>query len=415
MIESATTEHRILWLDPGFGASGDMILGALVGLGAPLEQIVAGLDGLGIQGWTVTRSEALRCSLSATRIRVDSEEQHHHRTWTAIDALLAEADLPEPVRTGSRSTFRRLGEAEAAIHNVTIDEVHFHEVGAVDAIVDIVGSWLALHLLDVSEVVVGPFGMGHGSVQAAHGTLPVPAPATASLLVGADLAPLDIAAETVTPTGAATLTTMADRFGPMPPGRMIAIARGAGGRDPEGYPNVVTALLLTAAPNATATSTTSTITTTITTNLDDTTPEVVARTIQRCLAVGADDAWATPIVMKKGRPGHTVSAMCDPTVADAVADVIFSETGTLGVRVATSTKQMLDRRFETVTVRGHQVRIKVGPYGAKPEYDDLAAAADALDLPLRQLSSEALSAWMTTGGLANGSATDQTATSWPPQ
>ncbi|MEM7275034.1 MAG: nickel pincer cofactor biosynthesis protein LarC [Actinomycetota bacterium] len=405
---------RILWLDPRFGASGDMVLGALVGLGAPLDEIVAGLDDLAVDGWSVTAEEVRRCSLASTRVTVAAETLEHHRSWSSIDRLLAGADLPAHVVAGSRATFRRLGEVEAAIHRVTIEEVHFHEVGAVDAIIDIVGAWLALHRLEVGEVVVGPVGLGHGTVRAAHGELPIPAPATADLLTGADVVPVDVAAETVTPTGAALLTTMADRFGPLPAGRLVANARGAGGRDPDGYPNVLSGFLLDSADPGAATTPaaagTAVATATITTNLDDVTPEVVAHVIDRCLAAGADDAWATPIVMKKGRPAVALEVMCDPARTMALTELVMRETGTLGVRVGTTTKHVLPRLITTVTVRGHEVRIKVGPHGAKPEHDDLVTAGAALDLPIRDLAREALAAHAATNQLANDPASDQTAT-----
>ncbi len=206
--KQAVTRHH-LWLDPSFGASGDMLLGTLVGLGAPLPEVVRQLDSLDIAGWSLQESTVTRCSLTATRVEVadgggggdhhrhhrlpdDHHERHRHRAWSSIDRLLADAQLVSAVSTGARATFRRLAEVEAAIHGVDIDQVHFHEVGAVDAIVDIVGSWIALDLLDVTSVSAGPIGMGSGTVTAAHGELPVPAPATAALLLGAPVRSLPV-------------------------------------------------------------------------------------------------------------------------------------------------------------------------------------------------------------------------------
>ena len=386
---------RSLWLDPGFGASGDMMLGTLIGLGASIDAICAGLETLPVDGWSLEREVVQRCSLSCTRAVVSSTEGHHHRTWSSIDAMLEASGLPANVISGARATFRRLGEVEAGIHNVSIDEVHFHEVGAVDAIVDIVGSWLALDSLNVDHVTCGPVGLGHGSTVAAHGRLPIPAPATTDLLIGASVQPVDIAAETVTPTGAALLTTMASAWEPMPAGRLIGSSRGAGGRDPEHYPNAISAYLLEAATVTATHGATPHQAMVLTTNLDDVTPEVVGHTIARCLDAGADDAWARPIVMKKSRPGVELHVLCAPTLVDALTDLIFTETGSLGLRVAPVTKQVLSRRFEHVMVRGQSIAVKVGPHGAKPEYEDLARAAIVLETTVRALSAEALAVFET--------------------
>lgn len=381
---------RTLWLDPTFGAAGDMLLGALLGLGAPLDGIRAGLTGLGLDGWALDTEPVLRGSLSATRALVDAPEGHHHRTWSSIDALLGEASLPERVADGARATFRRLGEVEAGIHRIELDEVHFHEVGALDAIVDIVGCWLAVDLLGIDEIVVGPVGLGSGTARAAHGLLPIPAPATADLLAGAPVRPLDGLGESVTPTGAALLVSLASRWGPIPAGHLVATARGAGGRDPDTHPNVVTAHLLDTASSGDASEPQPAVV--LTTNLDDVTPEVIGHVIERALEAGADDAWAAPIVMKRSRPGVALSILCHPDRSADLQELVFAETGTLGLRVQPVDKRVLPRHVDTVTVRGHAIRIKVGPHRVKPEYRDLAAAARDTGAPLRALAEEALAA-----------------------
>ncbi|MEM9656060.1 MAG: LarC family nickel insertion protein, partial [Actinomycetota bacterium] len=238
-----------------------------------------------------------------------------------------------------------------------------------------------------------------GDLAAAHGRLPIPAPATAALLIGGEITPVDVTAETVTPTGAALLTTMADGFGPLPAGTMASLARGAGGRDPDHYPNVLTAIVVedgsAASPDAdrTETAVEQQAATILTTNVDDLTPELVANTIDRCLAEGAADAWATPIVMKKGRPAVELNVMCTPGDDARLRDLLFRETGTLGIRSRSATKHILSRRFDKVTVHGRTIAIKVGPFGAKPEYDDLVSAAQALGMPVRTLWLEALAAY----------------------
>ena len=387
-----------LWLDPTFGASGDMLLGALVGLGVPLSTIVDGLKPLEVDGWSLSDTAVSRGSLNATRVRVDTDRSHRagHRTWSTIDGLLGSSPLPDPVITGARRTFRALGEAEASIHQVDIDEVHFHEVGAVDAIVDIVGVWLALTELGVDRVVCGPIGIGHGTVEAAHGTLPLPAPATAALLQGLPVLGLDVEGETVTPTGAALLATVTHEFGPLPSGTMSAVSRGAGGRDPGTHPNIVSAHLIRE-PTTDGSDDRLIVSDAVLlqTNLDDTTGEIIAHTIDRCLDLGADDAWAHPIVMKKGRPGVELNVLAGPDLVPALRATILTETATLGVRVSPVRKFAQPRRFESVAVDGRTIRIKIGPVGAKPEFDDVVAAARALSLPVAEVSRRALQAYLT--------------------
>jgi len=398
-VNPVSSNRRLLWLDPTFGASGDMLLGVMVGLGAKLSTIANGLEPLAIAGWLLSESAVSRGSLSATRVEVDHSESgdHPHRSWSSIDQLLAASPLPDSVVTGARRTFRVLAEAEASIHQVEVDAVHFHEVGAVDAIVDIVGAWLALRELSVQQVVCGPIGLGHGTVEAAHGLLPLPAPATAELLRGLPIRGFDLAGETVTPTGAALLATMVDEFGPLPTGTMTAVARGAGGRNPESHPNVLSAHLIEETSVDAAWSDGSadgqpmmTESAVIQTNLDDTTGEIVAHTIDRCLQMGADDAWAHPIVMKKGRPGVELNVLAAPDLVDALCQVVLAETATLGLRVSTLRKLVQPRRFETVEVAGNAIRIKIGPSGAKPEFDDLVAVAKALAIPVTEVSRRAL-------------------------
>jgi uncharacterized protein (TIGR00299 family) protein len=404
-----------LWLDPSFGASGDMLLGALVGVGADPDRLRDLLAALPVEGWSLATGTVTRCGLSASRIEVLVHDRHEHgdrehhdlaeahahhgRSWSGIDAMLARAELPAAVTEGARRTFRLLGEIEAAAHDVPIDDVHFHEVGAVDAIVDIVGVWAALHLLHVDHgvdhVVVGPVGLGHGTVRGAHGLLPLPAPATAALLAGAPVRPVDVEMETCTPTGAALLATIGT-WGAMPAGTLIASARGAGGRDPAGHPNVTVAHVVDpvaapgvehdapgAAPGAQAHPAVL-----LATNVDDVTPEVIGHLIDLLIAGGADDAWVTPIVMKKSRPAFQLSVLCAPPLAAELRTMLSAETGTLGIRESTVTKHVQPRHVETVEVDGTSVRVKVGPHGVKPEHDDLVALRRVTGRPLRDLAAE---------------------------
>jgi pyridinium-3,5-bisthiocarboxylic acid mononucleotide nickel chelatase len=257
---------RTLWVNPAVGVAGDMLLGALFDLGAPVEAVRGQLDRLGLPGWELRVGEVRRRGLRAVRAEVLADEGHRHRPWTTIDGMLAGAGLAAEVERGARATFRRLAEAEATVHGIDVDEVHFHEVGAVDAIVDIVGVWAARHSLGVAEVVAAPVGLGAGTVRAEHGLLPAPAPATLLLLVGSPTRPVDSPTETATPTGVALLVTMADRWGSLPAGTVAATGFGAGGRDPDSHPNVLNAVLTEA---DTARRVESVV---IETNLDDVTP-----------------------------------------------------------------------------------------------------------------------------------------------
>lgn len=380
--------ERQLWCNPSLGVAGDMLLGALLAVGADEGFVRDQLGALDLPGWRMEVTGTTRRGLVATSVRVDAPDHDHHRPWSHIDAMLATAGLHPDVRDGARRTFRSLGEAEATVHGIDLDQVHFHEVGAVDAIVDIVGAWAALVSLGVDRVVSAPVGLGSGTATMAHGRVPVPAPAVLELLVGTPCQPVDVTAETATPTGVALLVTMVDRWGPPPAGTVRATGRGAGTWDPESHPNVVTAVVVEA-PQDTGVVTA----TLLETNVDDVTAEVLAHVVVRALELGADDAWLSPIVMKKGRPGHLLSVLCRPDRASELRQMVAVETGTLGIRERSMTKHELSRRTEVVDVDGHRVRIKVGPHGAKPEHDDVAAAAALLGQPLRNVAARAMARW----------------------
>ncbi|NNF55844.1 MAG: nickel pincer cofactor biosynthesis protein LarC [Acidimicrobiales bacterium] len=378
-----------LWFDPRFGASGNMVLGCFISLGVEPALITSGLASLGVEGIDISATTVRRGSLRSTHAAVAVQDSSTHRSWSEIDQRIADSELPVRVRDGARQTFRRLAEVEADIHDVPVTEVHFHEVGALDAIADIVGSWISWNQLAQPEVTVGSFGLGHGTVEAAHGTLPLPAPAVVELLLHANVHPLQVAMETVTPTGAAILMSMATGFRPGPPaGSITATGRGAGGRDPTGYPNVLTAIRLTSPQTAPSSASSSMME--LSTNLDDVTAEVLAHTVARCLEAGAADAWVTPIVMKKGRPGHLLSVLCQPSDTQVLCQLVMTETGTLGVRLRSVDRVASERSFETVLVEGHQIRIKLGPLGAKPEFEDLVTAAKALGSTPRAIGQLAL-------------------------
>lgn len=377
-------EGQTAWIHCCSGVAGDMLLGALLDAGADLDAVREAVETLGIDGWTLDTEPVLRGGIAATRAVVGTPgEGHHHRTWSTIRTLLQDAagrGLPAAVHAWAHSTFSALAEVEGALHRTSPDDVHFHEVGALDALVDVVGTCAALHDLAISEVVCSPIATGHGSVGAAHGQLPVPAPATAKLLVGLPVVGLDEAVELATPTGVALVRTLATSFGPVPAMTVRSTGFGAGGRELEGRPNVVQVLVGTRGRGSSEDAVL------LEANVDDVTGEVLAHAVARLLAAGAADAWITPIVMKKGRPAHTVSVLADPLSAPALAAVLTAETGTLGVRTSTWAKWPQPREVLTVEVDGHVIHVKVTPEGRrKVEFDDAAAAAAALGRPVREV------------------------------
>lgn len=385
MSESTT----VLWIDPVFGASGDMVLGLMADLGVPLAEVERLLRSLDLHGWGISSAPVTRAGVTATQVTVEHQPVETHRRWSSIDEQLAAAALPASVAAGARRTFRTLAEAEASVHGCAVDEVHFHEVGAVDAIIDIVGAWAAWHLLGEPSVIVGSFGVGHGTVTAAHGQLPVPAPAVTELLTGWTVQPLLVEGESLTPTGAALLTTLAEVQQPGPPaGRLVAGGRGAGGRDPASHPNVLVGLLVEQTPGHPTPSLVELVT-----NVDDATGEVLGHAVGRLLDAGALDAWLTPIIMKKGRPAHQLSALCRAVDAAGLSEVMMAETGTLGVRQVSTVRTVAPRSVTTVDVAGHRIDIKVGPHGAKPEYDQVVIAAEATGATFRDIAARAMAAF----------------------
>lgn len=387
----------VVWFNPALGVAGDMALAALLDAGAQESVVRDQLGRLGLPGWQLEVRATGRRGLTATAVDVTVPDHDHHRPWSRIDALLAGAGLEPAVADGARRTFAALARAEASVHGIDVDDVHFHEVGALDAIVDVVGAWAALWSLGgdaMPTVVSAPVGLGSGTAPMAHGVLPVPAPAVLELLTGHPTTPVDTDLETATPTGVALLVTMADRWGALPEGIVLASGRGAGTADPTTHPNVLAVVLSDPAP-ATAGRVTARL---IETNLDDVTGEVVAHVIDRTIAQGADDAWAVATTAKKGRPGVQLSVLCRPELAEELAGLVASETGTLGWRERDVAKTELERRTDLVELGGPDgqaatVRVKVGPHGAKAEFADLAALAEATGRPLRDLAVEVLAAW----------------------
>ncbi|MGE0877708.1 MAG: nickel pincer cofactor biosynthesis protein LarC [Acidimicrobiia bacterium] len=382
----------IAWFHCFSGAAGDMLLASLVDAGAPLDDIVAVLSTLPVDGWTIAARRVERGGITATHLDVQAHE-HAHRSLADIVAIIDGASLPSRAASRATATFTRLAAVEAEIHGVAIDEVHFHEVGAVDAIVDIVGVCVALEVLDVDAMYASPIAVGTGTVRATHGLLPNPAPATVRLLAGvaAPTYGLDIPIELTTPTGAALLAANVIAFGPMPAMAMTSTGFGAGTKDFPQRSNVVQVVVGATRTQARATEATSVVE--LATNVDDVTGEVLAATVALLLERGALDAWLTPIVMKKGRPAFTVHVLAADADVRELTALLMAETGTLGVRTRAWSRTVAERRVETVTVDGVEIGIKVGPYRAKAEFDDAVAASRRLGRPLREIIAVAEQRW----------------------
>jgi pyridinium-3,5-bisthiocarboxylic acid mononucleotide nickel chelatase len=388
--EARSAGRRLAWFNCQAGVAGDMTMAALVDAGADPDVVASTIAGLGVDGYALLFERVQRCGVGATWANVvvhtehDPEAHHehpHHRPLREILELLDEADLPDRVRRRARAVFARLGEVEAAIHGIDPADVELHEIGALDSIVDVVGVCAALEALDVDDVWCSPIAVGHGSVRSAHGVLPNPAPATVALLSESGVPTVGLATtlEVSTPTGAALMTTLASGFGAMPAMAPSAVGYGAGTADTPERANVVQVVV----GHLTVDDDRGTPVTLLEANVDDVTGEVLAHAVSALLLAGAHDAWVTPIVMKKGRAAHTVSVLCDPSSTATMRQLLVDETGTLGVRSSTMRRWPQRRTETTVEIDGHPIRVKVADHRVKVEFDDAAAAATALGVPVR--------------------------------
>jgi hypothetical protein len=373
----------VAWFHCFSGIAGDMALGALVDLGADLDEVRTLCERIPVTGWTLEARPVMRAGLASTKVEVKAEETSVVRTYGHIAAMVEEARLPERVRARALNTFEALAVAEGRLHRRPPEQVHFHEVGALDAIIDIVGTAAALEVLEVDEVYASPVANGMGMTRSAHGVIPVPAPAVVELLQAAPTYGVDLPIELTTPTGAALLAANATGWGPMPPMEVRAVGFGAGSREIDGRPNVVQVVtgdaiahLVPGQPIVH-----------LEANVDDATGETIAHAINALLEAGAHDAWVTPIVMKKGRPAYTVSALCDPSLTEQVASVLTRETGSLGVRGTSGERWPAARTAGEVEVQGYPVRVKVSAGRVKVEHDDAARVARRTGLPLREVIS----------------------------
>ncbi len=385
----------VAWFHCFAGIAGDMALGSLLDGGADLDEVLRILEPLPLRGWSLSAERVLRGGVAATRAVVRARDDGVVRTYAHIVGMIEEARLPPRVRDRSLATFAALARAESRLHGRPVSQVHFHEVGGHDAIVDIVGTCAALEVLEVETVKSSPVATGMGVVRAGHGLLPNPAPAVLELLQGVPTEGRDLPVELTTPTGAALLAATASSYGPLPPLVVESTGYGAGSREIDGLPNVVQVVLGRAAGQVGTGSAfpAGQPVALLEANLDDATGEVLAHAVASLLEAGAHDAWVTPVTMKKGRPGHVLSVLSDPALAGSLAGLLRAETGTLGVRGTTLQRWPAPRSLEEVEVAGYPVRVKVSPGRVKAEHDDAARVARRTGLPLREVTRQAESAW----------------------
>jgi hypothetical protein len=400
---------KALYFDCFAGASGDMILGALIDAGVPMEELRRAVGSLAVEGWEISAERVLKQGLSATRFRVHEHAHahthgraepahHHHHSLSEIERAIGRSALSDAGKARAVRMFRRLAEVEADIHGTTIDRVHLHEVGALDSIIDIVGAVFAFEWMRAARVVCSPLNVGGGVVRSAHGVFPVPAPATVRLLREAPAYSSGVQAELLTPTGALVLTEYASSFGPLPAMRVEKVGYGAGDRDVAETPNVLRVFVGEAAHGAPAMRIV-----TMECEIDDMNPQIFGALMDRLYAEGALEVFYSAVQMKKNRPGTLVTVVARPEAREALSTLLFRETTTIGVRYLEMWRDCLDREIVTVTTPAGPVRFKVSRregqiLNAQPEFEDLARLATESGLPIKDVQALAQKAWIERGG-----------------
>ncbi len=380
------------YLDCFSGISGDMFVGALLDVGLPLERLFADLKKIPLGFYEFKRTRALRGHLVGTRVEIRVPGKQPNRKLRDIEALIRDSELSAGVKERALKVFSRLAEAEGKLHNIPSEQVHFHEVGAVNAILDIVGTCIGLEFLEISHLTCSPVNVGSGCVEAAHGSLPVPAPASLELLKDLPIYSSGVDGELVTPTGAALVSTLATGFGPIPPMRVEHIGYGAGAREIPGHPNLARLLLGESAEPVRVRDGApgDEVVSVIEANVDDMSPQLYGYFIDQALAAGALDVTCTPVQMKKDRPGILLSVLCTPEKGDALAQMLFEQTTTIGVRIYEARRKILERELISIQTPYGAVKVKVAKRDGKvlnvaPEYEDCQRLATEKGVPLKQV------------------------------
>lgn len=372
---------KIAYLDCFSGVSGDMLLGAIVDAGIPLKEIEILLMNLPVKGYKLEAKKVRRANIEATKVTVRITDEKVVRRWKEIEHIISKSDLPQEIKEKGLRIFKGIFEAEGKVHGETYEQVHLHELGAIDCLVDVFGTLIGLYLLGIEKVYSSSINLGSGTIKTEHGIMPVPSPAVVELLKGRPVYSSGPSFELTTPTGAAILREIVNDFGPMPPMRIIEKGYGAGERDFEGFPNVLRIII----GDKEEDDTTGEITV-IETNIDDMNPQIYEYLFERLFEVGARDVFLTQVIMKKGRPGTILTVLCDEGKRDEIADVLFRETTTLGIRFYKTSRVTLHRDFRTGHYGDEKVKVKVASYRGKerssPEYEDCKEIAKKKGIPL---------------------------------
>ena len=391
---------KTLYFDCFAGASGDMILGALVGAGVEPRALIEQLELLGVTGWQIDFEKVDRSGISATYARVQTAPEHAHRHLSDILKIIYDSRLTEGVKDRAARIFSLLAAAEGRVHNQPIEKIHFHEVGALDAIIDICGAAIGFELLGIERFVSSPLRVGTGMTEMAHGRFPIPPPAVAELLLGKPIYAGDIEGEFVTPTGAAIITAVCQTFGPIPPMSIAATGYGAGTRDHQKFPNALRLFVGNTTDNATTSADENLLM--IETNIDDISPQVVGYVMDRAFEMGALDCYLTHTQMKKNRPGLLISILCHPGEREQFLEMIFAETTTIGARSFEVKRRALARETVKVETQFGAIDVKVayrnsspnnGAINAMPEFEQCRAAARKAGVPLREVQAAARAAY----------------------
>ena len=398
---------KILYFDCFAGAAGDMILGALLDAGLPFDELKRALGSLAVEGWDISVDKVIKTGITATKFRVHEHAHAHagqgphhaHHHLKQILASIERSALSDAGKAKAIKMFRRLGEAEAAIHGTTMEKVHLHEVGAIDSIIDIVGAVFALEWFAAGKIVVSPMNVGGGMVTSAHGVFPVPAPATVALLKDAPVYSSGIQAELLTPTGALILTEYASEFGPVPPMKIDRVGYGAGDREFKETPNVVRVLVGEEYSKTQDPGPRTQRVLVLECEIDDMNPQIVGALMDKLYAAGALEVFYAAVQMKKNRPGTLITIVARPEQRETMTEIVFRESTTIGVRYQELSRECLDREMVAVTTPLGPVRFKVARragrvLNAQPEFDDLAKLAQERGIPIKDVQAQALKAWL---------------------
>jgi pyridinium-3,5-bisthiocarboxylic acid mononucleotide nickel chelatase len=383
---------RTLYFDCFAGISGDMLLAALIDVGVDEKELIAQLHLLNIEGISIEFERVDRSGISASYAKVSAADEKHHRHLKDIKRIIDASSLKESIKKRALDIFSRLAQAEAHVHNLPVERIHFHEVGALDAIVDVVGACIGFELLGIERFISSPLHVGSGMVEMAHGKFPIPPPAVAELLRGIPIYSSEITGELVTPTGAAIVSTVCSEYAPLPSMRIEKTGYGAGTRDYKSFPNVLRLLL---GETGTVSQFSIEKLVMIETNIDDMSPQYLGLLMDRAFQLGALDCYFTPVQMKKNRPGTLVSILCEPALKEALCELLFKETTTLGLRVFEVDRMALDREVISVETKYGKIDIKIARHQGRdlrgmPEYEQCREAALRAGVPLREVEEEVL-------------------------